>query len=198
MKHFVLNLKTFKTVVASSEQEAKNLGNGSIIFRSSEQLAKNPNTTGQVLVRAFNELSPVETKKFADKFSGAKRLFKLVQESSPKNDFYGKFESSDVSKETYNSIEELAASAEKNMDLYKEKVLSNNEKPKKPRGKFAGKVIKLLVDKNPRREATHGFHSMGILINASPSNVTFEDYIKDGGRIADLQWDLNKGNVELI
>jgi len=190
MKHFVLNLKTFKTVVASSEQEAKNLGNGSIIFRSSEQLAKNPNTTGQVLVRAFNELSPVETKKFADKFSGAKRLFKLVQESSPKNDFYGKFESSDVSKETYNSIEELAASAEKSA--------ANNEKPKKPRGKFAGKVIKLLVDKNPRREATHGFHSMGILINASPSNVTFEDYIKDGGRIADLQWDLNKGNVELI
>ena len=183
MKHFVLNLKTFKTVAASSEKEAKNLGNGSIIFSSPEQLATNPNTTGQILSRAFNEMSPIQIDRFADKVSGSKRLFKLVQESSPKNDFYGKFDNLPAEKSAANS---------------EEKTPSNNEKPKKPRGKFAGKVIKLLVDKNPRREATHGFHSMGILINASPSNVTFEDYIKDGGRIADLQWDLNKGNVELI
>jgi len=196
MKHFVLNLRTFKIVVASSEGEAKNLGNGSIIFRSAEQLAKDPNTTGQVLVRAFNELSPVQTQKFADKFSGAKRLFKLAQSSAPQNDFYGQFiQSSDLSKE------KLAASADKNMELYKEKVLSDNEKPKG--GRFTGKVIKCLVNENPRTKKTgHGFNSMQILIDniklsGSAAIMSFEDYIEKGGRARDLQWDLDKGHVSV-
>ena len=119
MKHFVLNLRTFKTVVASSEREAKNLGNGSIIFRSAEQLAKNPNTTGQVLVRAFNELSPVETKKFADKISGSKRVFKLAESSAPKNDFYGKFGNpSDQVVDMEQYKEKAAASPEKSWKNY--------------------------------------------------------------------------------
>ena len=191
MKHFVLNLRTFKIVVASSEKEAKNLGNGSIIFRSAEQLAKDPNTTGQVLVRAFNEMSPVQTQKFADKFSGAKRLFKLAQSSAPQNDFYEKFPDKEM----------LAANADENMELYKEKVLSDNEKPKG--GRFTGKVIKCLVNENPRTKKTgHGFNSMQILIDniklsGSAAIMSFEDYIEKGGRARDLQWDLDKGHVSV-
>jgi hypothetical protein len=191
MKHFVLNLRTFKTVVASSESEARNLGNGTIIFNSPEQLAKNPNTTGQVLVRAYNEMSPVQTQKFADKVSGAKRLFRLAQSSAPQNDFYKKFPAD----------EKLAANADKNMELYKEKVLSDNEKPKG--GKFTGMVIKCLVNENPRTKKTgHGFNSMQILIDniklsGSAAIMSFEDYIAKGGRARDLQWDLDKGHVSV-
>lgn len=60
-----------------------------------------------------------------------------------------------------------------------------------------GKLLKKLVDKNPRKEATHGFHSMGILIN-SDEPVSYETYLAEGGRPQDLRHDWNKGHVEII
>ena len=204
MKHFVLNLRTFKTVVASSEQEAKNLGNGSIIFRSAEQLAKNPNTTGQILVRAFNELSPVETKKFADKISGSKRLFKLAESSAPKNDFYGKFGNpSDQVVDMEQYKEKAAASAEKSIDLYRDKVLSDKSEPSKGGGKFAGKIITCLVSENPRREGTRGWKNYNIFIEND--GISYEDFVDiaaghgstRAGCREDLAHDIKKGRVSL-
>ena len=204
MKHFVLNLKTFKTVVASSEQEAKNLGNGSVIFRSAEQLAKDPNVTGQVLVRAFNELSPVETKKFADKFSGAKRLFKLAQSSSTKNIFYGKFADPFLPVVDMNEYKEkAAASAEKSIDLYRDKVLSDKSEPSKGGGKFAGKIITCLVSENPRREGTRGWKNYNIFIEND--GISYEDFVDiaaghgstRAGCREDLAHDIKKGRVSL-
>ena len=58
-------------------------------------------------------------------------------------------------------------------------------------------LIKCLVDKNPRRQNTHGFHSMGILINAGEP-VSYEAYIAQGGRRQDLAWDINKGYAEVV
>jgi hypothetical protein len=113
MKYYVLNLRTFKTVTASSKSEAERLGNGSIIFGSAEELAKDPNTTGQILCRAYNEMSPVQIDRFADKVSGAKRLFKLVHSSASKNEF--NFDK---------PAKELAADSRPDeMELYREKVL---------------------------------------------------------------------------
>ena len=84
MNYYVLNLKTFKTVVASSKSEAENLGNGSIIFSSAEELARDPNTTGQVLCRAFNEMSPVQVDRFADKvMSEIDGHYKIVETVNP-------------------------------------------------------------------------------------------------------------------
>ena len=62
-----------------------------------------------------------------------------------------------------------------------------------PKGKF----LKKLVDKNPRKEATHGFHSMGILINYDEP-VSYETYLAEGGRPQDLRHDWNKGHVEIV
>ena len=203
MKHFVLNLRTFKTVVASSEQEAKNLGNGSIIFRSAEQLAKNPNTTGQILVRAFNELSPVETKKFADKISGSKRLFKLAESSAPKNDFYGQFKFLDQVVDMNEYKEKAAASDEKRIDLYRHKVLSDKSEPTKGGGKFAGKIITCLVSENPRREGTRGWKNYNIFIEND--GISYEDFVDiaanhgstRAGCREDLAHDIKKGRVVL-
>ena len=199
MNYYVLNLKTFKTVVASSKSEAENLGNGSIIFSSAEELARDPNTTGQVLCRAFNEMSPVQVDRFADKVSGSKRLFKMAESSSPKNEFYGhKFG---------NSVEEKTAASVDEMELYREKTpkdTSSVEKSTSPKGgKFAGKIITCLVDENPRTKKTgHGFNSMQILIEdkklSGPAAIMqFEDYIAKGGRSRDLQWDLDNGHVSV-
>jgi|TARA_R110002020_G_scaffold20151_3_gene69037 hypothetical protein len=186
MKYYVLNLRTFKTVTASSKSEAERLGNGSIIFGSAEELARDQNTTGQILCRAYNEMSPVQIDRFADKVSGAKRLFKLVHSSAPKNEF--NFDK---------SVEELAVDSRPDeMELYREKVLKDTSTPKK--SKYAGKTITCLVDENPRRENKKpvcGYASMKILIENK--KMSFEDYIEKGGRLQDLDWDLNKGWVSV-
>ena len=197
MKHYVLNLRTFKTVTASSKSEAERLGNGSIIFGSAEELAKDPNTTGQILCRAYNEMSPVQIDRFADKVSGAKRLFKLVHSSASKNEF--NFDK---------PAKELAADSRPDeMELYREKVLKDTSSLKKstsPKGgRFTGKVIKCLVNENPRTKKTgHGFNSMQIIIDNQELSgldaiMPFEDYIEKGGRVRDLQWDLDKGHVSV-
>lgn len=46
---------------------------------------------------------------------------------------------------------------------------------------------------NPRREGSHGHKSMKIIID-NPG-ITFEDFIKKGGRAMDLDWDVSKGNA---
>jgi hypothetical protein len=59
---------------------------------------------------------------------------------------------------------------------------------------FAGKVIVKLVDSNPRREGTNGYHSFSLI----RKNMTYEQFIAAGGRRQDLVWDINKGNAKLI
>ena len=81
----------------------------------------------------------------------------------------------------------------KSNDLPPLDVTSPNNKMPSPKGKF----LKKLVEKNPRKEATHGFHSMGILIN-SDEPVSYETYLAEGGRPQDLRHDWNKGHVEIV
>jgi hypothetical protein len=58
---------------------------------------------------------------------------------------------------------------------------------------FAGKVIRKVADKNPRREGTHGFNSWECIKNG----MSYEKYLEAGGRRTDLAWDLAKGYVKL-
>lgn len=55
--------------------------------------------------------------------------------------------------------------------------------------KESGKII------NPRREGSFGAKSMDILIKAGKDGVSYEDFIKKGGRSNDLAWDIEHGNV---
>ena len=98
-------------------------------------------------------------------FSGSKRVFKLAQSSAPKNDFYGKFGNpSDQVVDMEQYKEKAAASAEKSIELYRDKVLSDKSEPSKGGGKFAGKIITCLVSENPRREGTRGWKNYNIFI----------------------------------
>ena len=58
---------------------------------------------------------------------------------------------------------------------------------------FAGKRIFKLRKANPRREGTHGYRSWELLYDG----MTYEEYLKAGGRRNDLQWDLDRNRVEV-
>jgi hypothetical protein len=57
----------------------------------------------------------------------------------------------------------------------------------------ANAVIKKLVAKNPRRRGTHGYKSFAII----KSGMTYQQFIRRGGRNRDLAWDIAKNRVRL-
>lgn len=59
----------------------------------------------------------------------------------------------------------------------------------------AGKIIRVADAKaeNPRRPETHGHTSYEIVKKAGKDGISYEDYIKKGGRPNDLAWDLERG-----
>jgi hypothetical protein len=62
---------------------------------------------------------------------------------------------------------------------------------------FSGKKLfpsRSAKQVNPRRPESHGFRSLEI-IRANPG-ITYEDFIRAGGRRVDLAWDLRHGNAE--
>lgn len=58
---------------------------------------------------------------------------------------------------------------------------------------FSGKVIRKLVDENPRREGTFGYASFALIKNG----MTYEKFIEAGGRRQDLAWDIEHKYVKL-
>ena len=58
--------------------------------------------------------------------------------------------------------------------------------PKASQSQFSGKKITRLVKDNPRRNGTHGFKSFALI----KSGMSYEDYLKAGGRRQDLAWDV--------
>jgi hypothetical protein len=59
--------------------------------------------------------------------------------------------------------------------------------------RFAGKTLTAIVEANPRRKNTSGHKSMSIII-ANPG-ITFEDFVRKGGRSGDLNWDVEHEHV---
>jgi len=192
MKAYAIDFKQNSIRAFSSAGIARKMGNGLVVFSSAEELAQNRNTTHQRLVAVFNDnarqIGSGLVKRFADIPTGAKRILK-VAESLPveKTPFeHLNFENGD---------EQMNSEHQNDVEIH----VKTADAPKK-RGRnsgFEGKMIKCLVDKNPRRQNTHGFHSMGILINAGEP-VSYESYIAQGGRRQDLAWDIQKGYAEAV
>jgi hypothetical protein len=180
MKVYSIDPKTYNVKSYKSKKHAEQHGNGFIIASDPRELATNPNTTLQILVNVYNNNSSVMTKKFSDKLSGAKRVFEVIKEENTTLDAFGEY---------------ISTKDAPWVDSAKKEVSKNSE-VSSSRGKFSGKTIHCLVKENPRRQATKGFHSMGILIN-SGDPVKYEDYIEQGGRRQDLQWDLDRKYVEI-
>lgn len=60
---------------------------------------------------------------------------------------------------------------------------------------FSGMKLKPTVETNVRREGSHGHKSLQLIIAAGKDGILYEDYIAKGGRLNDLSWDIDKGNV---
>jgi len=197
MTVFAIDYKKNKLRAFKSEKAARNMGEV-VLFTSVNELLENRNTTNQGIVAVYNNCSDVAVKRFSDTRTGAARLFKLAQdihvESTPFDEAPKKTpQVAPLKGMTPLGIAPKSAPFSREnmgMDVVKTDV-------KKPRGKYAGKSIRCLVEKNPRREGTKGFHSMGILINSSIP-VSYENYISEGGRPNDLAYDIEKGHVELV
>jgi hypothetical protein len=195
MTVFAIDYKKNKLRAFKSEKAARSMGEV-VLFTSVDELLENRNTTNRGIVAVYNNCSDVAVKRFSDTRTGAARLFKLAQdihvESTP---FDGAVEEPKVVR-TYKLKRPFSR---ENMGMDVAKVVKADAK--QPRGKYAGKTIECLtmnrVVKNPRRENTHGFNSMGIIINAGGS-VSYEEYIAQGGRPNDLAYDIEKGHVELV
>lgn len=204
MTVFTIDYKKNKIRAFSSEHAARNMGEV-VLFTSVDELLENRNTTNKGIVAVYNNCADVAVKRFADTRTGAARLFKLAQgihvESTPFDEAPKKTpQVAPLKGMTPLGIAPKSAPfSRENMGMDVAKVVKADAK--QPRGKYAGKTIECLtmnrVVKNPRRENTHGFNSMGIIINAGGS-VSYEEYIAQGGRPNDLAYDIEKGHVELV
>ena len=195
MKAFAIDYKENTIRAFTSKRVAQSMGNGLVVFTSSEELAENRNTTMQGIVLVFNNyarnINSGVVKRFADISTGAKRVMKVAEslpiEETPFEHLNGEKK---MNEEVLNQDENKA-----DVEIH----VKSANKPKK-RGRnsgFEGKMIKCLVEKNPRRQNTHGFHSMGILINAGEP-VSYESYVAQGGRRQDLAWDIQKGYAGIL
>jgi hypothetical protein len=63
-----------------------------------------------------------------------------------------------------------------------------------PRRGNSGKHLYPLVGKNPRRPGSFGHFSMQIILDEP--GISYEEYIKKGGRSNDLNWDIDHGFTE--
>lgn len=110
-------------------------------------------------------------------------------------------------KELYDAIKELSSGTSKGNGkkegakpaTSKKEAGENGGAESETRGrksKFTGKFIYRLPeykDTNPRREGTHGHKSFSLI----KDGMAYEAYIEAGGRPNDLNWDVDKGYVEV-
>lgn len=69
---------------------------------------------------------------------------------------------------------------------------TNGKRGRKPG--FAGCRLTAICSENPRRKNSHGFKSLQIIIDRP--DISYDDYLAAGGRLVDLRWDINNGNVK--
>ena len=191
MKAFAIDYKQNTIRAFSSKRIAQKMGNGLVVFSSVDELLENRNTTNQGIVRVYNNNTKVAVKRFADTRTGAMRLLKLAQEIPVEQT---PFEHLNGEKKMN---EEILNQDDNKADVEVHVKSANATKKRGRKAGFEGKMIRALVEKNPRRQNTHGFHSMGILINAGEP-VSYESYIAQGGRRQDLAWDIQKGYAGIL
>jgi hypothetical protein len=59
-----------------------------------------------------------------------------------------------------------------------------------------GKRLVAKVAENPRRQGSHGFRSIQLILDAGPKGIATESFIELGGRLKDAQWDIAHNYVE--
>lgn len=187
---FNIDTRSFKVTAVSSAAEAARLGNGGEVIDSEETLANSKRIPIFGLVEIYNARSEKKVKKFEDRATAARRVWKLLQEAvQPVKlpDYITKQSNSEepepMAKTATKELKEKAPKAEK--------VAGEKASRKGRTGKFVGKRLFATQQGNPRRIGTFGFQSYEI-IRGKLEGVAYEDYVAAGGRPQDLQWDMKR------
>jgi hypothetical protein len=180
---YTLNPKSLVVKAYESDKVARSMGNGVAFFKNADELLADRNITGKILVDAFNEVSGMFIKKFSDNKTGAKRFMDAI---------------ADIHVTTTPFDGETKVKSPPQIDALPG-MTPLGIAPKKPRGSFAGKVINVLVTANPRKENKKevcGYASFQLLLNHGV-DMPYDLYIKQGGRLQDLKWDIDHGWAEV-
>jgi len=180
---YTLNPKSLVVKAYESDKVARSMGNGVAFFKNADELLADRNITGPLLVSAYNELTDKPVKKFSDNKTGAKRFMDAI---------------ADIHVTTTPFDGGTKVKSPPQIDALPG-MTPLGIAPKKPRGSFAGKVINVLVTANPRKENKKevcGYASFQLLLNHGV-DMPYELYIKQGGRLQDLKWDIDHGWAEV-
>jgi len=180
---YTLNPKSLVVKAYESDKVARSMGNGVAFFKNADELLADRNVTGPLLVNAYNELVEKPVKKFSDNKTGAKRFMDAI---------------ADIHVTTTPFDGGTKVKSPPQIDALPG-MTPLGIAPKKPRGSFAGKVINVLVTANPRKENKKevcGYASFQLLLNHGV-DMPYELYIKQGGRLQDLKWDIDHGWAEV-
>jgi len=180
---YTLNPKSLVVKAYESDKVARSMGNGVAFFKNADELLADRNVTGPLLVSAYNELTDKPVKKFSDNKTGAKRFMDAI---------------ADIHVTTTPFDGGTKVKSPPQIDALPG-MTPLGIAPKKPRGSFAGKVINVLVTANPRKENKKevcGYASFQLLLNHGV-DMPYDLYIKQGGRLQDLKWDIDHGWAEV-
>ena len=177
---YTLDPKSLVVKGYESDKVARSMGNGVAFFKNADELLADRNVTGPLLVNAYNELTDKPVKKFSDNKTAAKRFMDAI---------------ADIHVTTTPFDGETKVKSPPQIDALPGMTPLGiaPKKVAKPRGSFAGKVINVLVTANPRKENTKevcGYASFQLLLNHGV-DMPYELYIKQGGRLQDLKWDID-------
>lgn len=192
---YTLNPTNLVVRAYSSESAARSMGNGVALFTNADELLADTNVTSKLLVNAYNEIADKPVNKFSDSKTAAKRFMTAIADihvSSTPFDASNVIDSIKVKKTP--QVEALPGMTP----------LGIKPKVSKPRGAFAGKKIKCLIDTNPRKEGTRGWNNFSLFLGHG--TISYEEFVElaaghgstKGGCREDLAHDIKKGRVELI
>ena len=202
MTVFAIDYKKNKLRAFKNEKAARSMGEV-VLFTSVNELLENRNTTNQGIVAVYNNCTDVAVKRFSDTRTGAARLFKLAQDIHVESTPFDEAPKKTPQVAPLKGMTPLGI-APKSSPFSRENMGMDVAKTddKKPRGKFVGKCIKVLVDENPRRAGGHGHKMIEWLLAENKKLgggiIEYSNYVAAGGRPQDLQWDLDRNWVEIV
>ena len=203
MTAFAIDYKKNTIRAFKSKRSALKMGNGLVVFNSVDELLENKNTTNQGIVAVYNNNTDVAVKRFSDTRTGAARLFKLAQDIHVESTPFDEAPKKTPQVAPLEGMTPLGITP-KSAPFSRENMGMDVAKTdaKKPRGKFVGKCIKVLVDENPRRAGGHGHKMIEWLLAENKKLgggiIEYSNYVAAGGRPQDLQWDLDRNWVEIV
>jgi hypothetical protein len=192
-------------IIASETPNADQAG---VHFTTPEELAASDVSTADMLKWFNSDKGDKAIKKFANRLVGAQAIFKELGHLSD--------EEQDAAQADADKRAAAAPAASGGQETTKSDgpqgsgAAAGGDAPAASSGRkgrasqYAGKTLIGAVKENqegavvnPRRDGTPGHKSLGLILAAGKTGISYEDFIAGGGRNQDLLWDIAHDNVKV-